>query len=162
MSWREAARTAGFQPYRPVEPTPDYVYLGGFGFSGDAASHLGICATLGDGEVTVDTELAEHRMIASIELRRQVADALLHYVHRHEEELSLPLDVRVEPRDRTIRVDGVEQTFHGAQVAGSTRWSGSCVVGGRHITVTTTGLATVDAIETTDASDLSDSPPPAP
>lgn len=161
MTWRQAARTAPFQPYRPVHPTPDYVYLGGFGFSGETASHLGICATLADGEIEIGTELAGPRSTTGLTQRLNIADALRHYLHGHEGDLTLPLDLRVEPEDRSIRVDGVERTFHGMRVVGDDRWSGSCVADDRHINVTTTGSAAVDAIETTDAEDLNDSPPPA-
>jgi hypothetical protein len=131
--------------------------------SGATTTLFGISATLSTGSIEIDTELAErwtpHR---NLKQRLQVADAVRHYLLSHDADLTLPFDLRIESEDRLVHVDGIERTFHGMRIAGDTRWSGTCEIDQRHVTVTATGPATVEAIETTDATDLNDNPPPRP
>jgi len=83
---------------------------------------------------------------------------LTHHLHVMEAQLVLPLELRAESEDRRISVDDVEHVFHGVRVVGGDRWSGSCEVGDVRITVSITGSATVDAVESTDGHNLGDSP----
>lgn len=160
MSWKQAAAGASFQAHLPVRPAPDHVHLGGFGFSGTITSHLAIRGVTAVGEIEVDTDSIERRAPASLHQRAQISAALTHYLHDLQASLVLPLELRVESEDRTISVDGLERVFRGLCVAGSDRWSGSCEVGDVRITVSITGSASLDAIESTDGHDLNDSPTP--
>jgi hypothetical protein len=54
-SWNDAAATAPFRFYEPVEPPPASVSAGGSGYDGDRPVHLAVEADLDGTEVSVDS-----------------------------------------------------------------------------------------------------------
>jgi hypothetical protein len=121
---------------------------------------LGICASVGADWIEIETECDDGWTTArNLMQRLRIADTVRRYLLGDDMPRSLRFELRVEGDDRLIRVDGTERIFRGMRIAGDTRWSGSCQIDDCHVTVTTTGSATVDAIESTDANDLTDDPP---
>jgi len=158
--WRDAAAVASFLAHRPVDPAPDFVWLGGCGTSGNQTSHLGISGRLDGADVEIDTMLSDRwARRPGLEQRDRIAQTVWHDLFADDDIVSLPLEVRIDSADRVITVDGEEQTFSGVRIAGTSRWSGSCFVGDLLIRVTVTEPAVVRAIVSTDGDGLDEFPP---